>query len=82
LKAILRVGARQLVKLTPGRPFARPGVCRTPAVKGLSRSRWLKTLGVHDQLVTWLKPKTCHSWLARKPWAALPDALVLREVGY
>jgi Transposase DDE domain len=78
--AVLRVWARQSVDFTPGRPFVMPGVRRTPAVKGVPRSRWLKALGVHDQLVTWLKPKTRPSWLARETLAALPEALVLREV--
>ena len=64
--AVLRVGARQIVDFTPGRPFVRPSVRRTAAVKGIPRSRWLKALGVHDQLVAWLKPKTCPSWLTRK----------------
>jgi hypothetical protein len=41
-----------------------------------------KTLGIHDQLVVWLKPKTCPSWLTRKALATLPDSLVLREVRY
>jgi hypothetical protein len=80
--AVLRVGARQIVDFTPGRPFVTPGVRRTPAVKGIPRSRWLTTLGVDDQLVTWLKPKTCPSWLTREALAALPEALVLREVRY
>jgi Transposase DDE domain len=80
--AVLRVGARQIVDFTPGRPFVTPGVRRTPAVKGIPRSRWLKTLSVHDQLVTWLKPKTCPSWLTRETLAALPDSLVLREARY
>jgi DDE family transposase len=80
--AVLRVGARQLVDFTPGRPFVMPGVRRTPAVKGIPRSRWLKAVGVHDQLVTWLKPKTRPSWLTREALAALPEALVLREVRY
>jgi hypothetical protein len=80
--AVLRVGARQIVDFTPGRPFVMPGVRRTPAVKGVPRSRWLKALGVHDQLVTWLKPKTHPSWLARETLAALPEALILREVRY
>jgi hypothetical protein len=80
--AVLRVGARQIVDFTPSRPFVRPSVRRTPAVKGIPRSRWLKALGVHDQLVAWLKPKTCPSWLARETLAALPDSLVLREVRY
>jgi hypothetical protein len=80
--AVLRVGARQIVDFTPGRPFVLPSVRRTPAVKGLPRSRWLKVLGVHDQLVAWLNPKTCPSWLTRETLAALPASLVLREVRY
>jgi hypothetical protein len=80
--AVLRGGARQIVAFTPGRPFVRPSVRRTSAVKGVPRSRWLKTLGVHDQLVAWLKPKTCPSWLAKETLAALPDSLVRREVRY
>jgi hypothetical protein len=80
--AVLRVGARQIVDFTPGRPFVLPSVRRTPAVKGIPRSRWLKALGVHDQLVAWLKPKTCPSWLTREALAVLPETLVLREVRY
>jgi Transposase DDE domain len=80
--AVLRVGARQIVDFTPGRPFVKPSVRRTSAVKGVPRSRWLKALGVHDQLVAWLKPKTCPSWLTREALAALPETLVLREVRY
>src|SRR5919198_2220882 len=49
LHAVLRVGARQIVDFTPGRPFVKPSVRRTPAVPGIPRSRWLKTVGVHDQ---------------------------------
>jgi hypothetical protein len=80
--AVLRVWARQIVDFTPGRPFVMPGIRRTPAVKGIPRSRWLKTLVFHDQLVTWFKPKTCPPWLTREALAALPEALVLREVRY
>ena len=47
-------------------------VRRTPAVKGVPRSRWLTPLGQHDQLVAWLKPKTCPSWLAKETLSALP----------
>jgi hypothetical protein len=80
--AVRRVGARQIVDFTPGRPFVLPSVRRTPAVKGIPRSRWLRALGVHDQLVAWLKPKTCPAWLTRETLLALPDSLVLREVRY
>jgi hypothetical protein len=71
-----------MVDFTPGRPFVRPSVRRTSAVKGVPRSRWLKALGVDDQLVAWLKPTTCPSWLTRETLAALPETLVLREVRY
>jgi hypothetical protein len=37
--AVLRLGARQLVDFTPGRPLVRPGVRRTPAINGMPRSR-------------------------------------------
>jgi hypothetical protein len=80
--AVLRVGARQIVDFTPGRPFVMPSVRRTPAVKGIPRSRWLKALGVQDQLVAWYKPKTRPTWLAQETLAALPNDLVLREVRY
>jgi hypothetical protein len=82
IHAVLRVGARQIVDFTPDRPFVLPSVRRTAAVKGVPRSRWLKALGAHDQLVTWFKPKPRPSWLARETLAALPETLVLREVRY
>jgi putative transposase len=77
--AVRRLRARQSVDVTPGRPLVRPGVRRTPAVKGIPRSRWLKALGVQDHLVTWFTPQTCPSWLPRQALAALPEALALRE---
>jgi hypothetical protein len=80
--AVLRVSARQIVDFTPGRPFVTPSVRRTPAVKGIPRSRWLKALGVDDQRVAWLTPQTCPSWLTREALAALPEALARREVRY
>ncbi len=73
MHAVLRVGARQIVDFTPGRPFVKPSVRRTPAVKGVPRSRWVTALGLQDPLVAWLKPKTCPSWLTREALAALPE---------
>jgi hypothetical protein len=80
MHAVRRVSARQLVACTPGRPWVTPGVRRTPAVKGLPRSRWRQALGADDPLVTWLKPKPRPSWLTREALAALPEALGLPEV--
>ena len=77
--AVLRVGARQIVDFTPGRLLVTPSVRRTAAVTGMPRSRWRKALGVDDQLVAWLQPKTCPSWLTREGLAAWPETLGLRE---
>jgi hypothetical protein len=69
-----------MVDCTTGQPFVMPGVRRTPAVKGLPRSHWLKAVGFHAQLGAWFNPKTHPAWLAQETLVALPDALALREV--
>jgi hypothetical protein len=71
--AVRRVGARPIVDVTPGRPLVRPRGRRTSAVKGMPRSRWRTALGVQDQLVAWLQPKTCPAWLTRDARAARPE---------
>ena len=78
--AVLRIGARQIVDVTPGRSFVTPSVRRTPAVTGSPRPRGRKALGVQDQVVAWLTPTTRPSWLTREALVALPETLVLREV--
>jgi len=80
--AVLRVGARQIVDFTPGRPFVKPSVRRTPAVKGIPRSRWLKALGIHDQLVVWFETEDLSLVAHPRGVGGLADSLVLREVRY
>jgi hypothetical protein len=82
LHALLRVQARQIVDFTPSRPFVMPGTRRTPAIKGLPRSRWIKAHGKQDQQVEWFKPKTCPPWLEWETFKTLPLALVVREIRY
>ena len=55
---------------------------RRTSIRRLPRSRWLRKLGVRDQLVEWFKPVQCPEWLTRKQFAALPASLVLRELRY
>ena len=54
--------------------------------KGLPRSRWLRQLGVTDQLVEWAKPirPPLHlpAWLTPELFAALPAVLCVRELRY
>jgi hypothetical protein len=78
--AVIRVHARQIVDFTPHRPH----VARRSkgSAKGLPRSRWLRKLGEHDQVVEWFKPPTRPKWLTEGQFAELPDSLRLREVRY
>jgi hypothetical protein len=80
--ALMRVGARQIVDFTPQRPFVMPGTRRTPAIKGLPRSRWILAYRQQDQQVEWFKPKSCPPWLDQETFDALPSSLILREVRY
>jgi hypothetical protein len=78
--AVFRVHQRQIVDFTPQRPAALPG--RKSAAKGLPRSRWLRSLGVLDQVVEWFKPEQRPAWMAAEPFAALPETLTVRELRY
>ena len=55
---------------------------RKEGVKGLPTSRWLKRLGRHDQLVEYVKPKKAPVWLTSQEYAALPNAIQVRELRY
>ncbi|HUG71283.1 MAG TPA: hypothetical protein VMM76_26265, partial [Pirellulaceae bacterium] len=45
-----------IVDFTPGRPHVVPGQGKRRGQKGLPRSRWIKQLGINDQIVEWFKP--------------------------
>src|SRR6266568_2382222 len=81
LHAGLRVPQRPVVDCTPARPHTTPPP--RAAQKGLPRSRWLRQLGVTDQLGAWSKPgrPPAHppAWLTPELLAALPATLGGRE---
>lgn len=78
--AVFRMHQRQIVDFTPNRPHNGPG--SKSAGKGLPRSRWLRSLGVLDQVVEWFKPKECPDWMTAEQYAALPETLTVRELRY
>jgi hypothetical protein len=78
--AVFRVHQRQIVDFTPGRPHFRQE--DPAATKGLPRSRWLRRLGVTDQVVEWFKPKERPEWMSAEDYQALPETLVVRELRY
>ncbi len=56
LHGLFRAHQNQIIDFRPHRRYAKPGQ-HGPAVTGLPRSRWVKRLGKHDQLVEYSKPK-------------------------
>lgn len=80
LHAVFRLHQRQIVDFTPHRPHASPHDATAP--KGRPRSRWLRALGVTDQLVEWLKPRDRPPWMSAEKYAALPARSVVRELRY
>src|SRR5262249_2123595 len=81
LHGLFRAHQRQIVDFRPRRRHA-PPTAHGAAAKGLPRSRWLKRLGKHDQLVEYYKPKERPEWMSAAAYAALPEALVVRELRY
>lgn len=67
----------RIVDFTPGRPHTADG---KGAVAGLPRSRWVRSLGVDDQLVEYFKPKGRSRWMTREQWDALPASVLVREL--
>jgi hypothetical protein len=78
LHAVFRCHQRQIVNFRSGR---RHTDRRRPRL-GMPRSRWLRRLGRHDQLVEYSKPTSRPSWMNAESFAALPDTLIVRELRY
>ncbi|MEK6216833.1 MAG: IS4 family transposase [Boseongicola sp.] len=80
LQAVFRMHQQVIVNFTPKRPHAERG--NRKQSKGLPTSRWLKQLGVCDQLVEWIKPARRPKWMTAEQYVALPDVLEVRELRY
>jgi len=50
--------------------------------RGQPSSRFVKRLGKHDQIVTWVRPKKRPKWMMPEQFAALPPTLLVREIRY
>lgn len=77
--AVFRIHQRQIVDFTPQRPHASPGE-KAPA--GRPRSRWLRTLGMFDQVVEWSRPRDRPAWMTAEQYASLPATVTVRELRY
>lgn len=82
LNAVFRVHQRQRIDFTPGRAYNMPGVTGKKYKRGLPNSRWIRTLGNHDQIVEWFKPKQPPRWMSAEQFASLASSIIVRELCY
>jgi IS5 family transposase len=80
LHGIFRAHQQLIIDFTPHRPHLRQHGSPNPEHR--PRSRWIQSLGELDQLVEWSRPRSAPPWLSRRAWAALPQALQVRELRY
>jgi hypothetical protein len=78
--AVFRLHQKQIVDFTPGRAHARPDAKRIP--KGMPRSRWVRAIGLLDQVVEYFKPVERPEWMSAEDYRALPESILVRELRY
>lgn len=81
-QGLFRIHQNQNVNFTPGRAHVPPRQKQKNYPKGLPASRWVRALGMEDQLVEWFKPLLCPGWMSTEQFAGLPEKLLLRELRY
>lgn len=67
----------RIVNFTKRRPHTTPG---PNPVKGLPRSRWIRSLGHQDQLVEYFKPKERPRYMSKQEYDELPASVIVREL--
>lgn len=67
----------RIVDFKKGRPHCKEG---SKAVKGMPRSRWIKSLGKTDQLVEYFKPPHKPAWMSDAEFDSLPESIIVREL--
>jgi hypothetical protein len=77
---LFRAHQRLLISFQPRRAQVPPGRPPQQGEAGMPRSRWVKRLGRHDQVVEYFKPAQRPAWMDPKDYEALPPSLLVREV--
>jgi len=81
--AVFRLHQKTIVSFRKGRMHVPPRPFpKLKGAKGLPRSRWVRWLGRRDQLVEYYKPESRPNWITVEAYAALPEAIVVRELRF
>ena len=84
IHGLFRVHQKQIIDFRPHRKHRtkyekkRKGAER----KKMPRSKFIKRLGWHDQIVEWYKPQAKPKWMEKEQFDALPASLLIRELRY
>jgi hypothetical protein len=77
---LFRAHQRQIISFKPRRPHVPAHHNPRQGEAGRPRSRWVRRLGRHDQVVEYFKPAQCPDWMDPKEYAALPASMLVREL--
>jgi hypothetical protein len=78
LEACIRMHQKQIVDFRSRRPHQTGKKTK----KGQPTSRWVKKLGIEDQIVEWIRPASPPCWMKRTEFEKLPESLPVRELRY
>lgn len=91
---LFRIHQKQIVDFRPHRKYRRKyPKCRKgkrrkakrgkPAGRPIPRSKFVRRLGKHDQIVEWFKDATSRpKWMSKEQFALLPDSIQVRELRF
>lgn len=80
---LFRMHQRTNVNFRPHRRHRRKyAKGRRVSGKPMPRSRFIRRLGRHDQIVEWYKPKVKPKWMDKEQFALLPPSMHLRELRF
>lgn len=83
VQAVMRIHQQIIVDFTPYREHVIEGKGKSNNRRGRPRSRWLRSLGINDQIVVWLKnPKSKPRWMSTAQFESLPNEITVRELRY
>ena len=79
---VFRAHQRQIIDFTPGRPGGPRRRSKQPDAVIRPTSKWVRSQGDWDQVVTWYKPQCKPAWISDEDYATLPDEISVREIRY
>jgi hypothetical protein len=82
--ALFRIHQRTIVDFRKRRAHVPPKARgkKGRQATGMPSSRWVKSLGKHDQIVEYFKPLQRPEWMSREDFARLPETILVRELRY